>query len=126
MTNEQLEVKIAELEKRLDERCRGCRELSKAELKARDVALELQEKETDRRLTNLNHENERVSQWRTDCVPKVAYDIQHKALSDKVEITTNWMNGQIGRQTIVSVMLPLGVSFVVSLLFLLLNYFLSH
>jgi hypothetical protein len=107
-------LEIVALEKLLDERERGNK-----------VALKLQADETDRRLDSLNHENARIKELQSACVGSGVYEIEHNHLTDDIGILKSYMNNQQGRQVVWSVVLPLGVSFIISLVFVLINYFLN-
>jgi uncharacterized circularly permuted ATP-grasp superfamily protein len=124
VTNEEriaaLEAKLAGFEQRQEDRCRLCGLLTESEFKSRDRAMELQAQKNEDKFESLNHENERTSAWRSDCVPKILYDVQHKNLSDKIDVLTSWMNNQIGRQIII----PAIVSLIIGVITVLLAYFL--
>ena len=107
----EIKLRIEALERLLDER-------EKASVRA----LQLQAEEYHRRLDALNHENERILNVQNSCVPSDVYQVQHKVLSDQVCALQSFKDNQQGRQ----VFIPIVISFVISLTFLLLNYFLSR
>ena len=101
-------------------------EAVRAEIKLRfdahDKAEELYHKEIDRRLDNLNHANERLDTVQTRTVSAEVYSVQHKVVVDQINSLQTFKDNQQGRQIII----PFAISFLTSVIFIIINYFLNH
>jgi hypothetical protein len=86
-----------------------------------DRATKLQAKEYERRLDGLNGEAGRLSQMQSTYLPREVYEINHKELCNKVESLQNFRSNLEGRMIVIAFC----ISAIVSILFILLSYFLK-
>jgi len=111
MTNEELNLKIEAL---------------RDEIRLRSEAHEKEEAlyrvNIDKHLVNVNHANERIDNFQSKSVLNDVYTVQHKVVTDQIKDLQTFKDNQQGRQVII----PIAVSFIISGIFLLLNYFLSR
>ncbi len=85
-----------------------------------DDARILQAKEYERRLTALNHEADQLKSMQSTYLPRESYDIAHKELNKKVDILQSFKDNLTGRMVII----PVIISITISVIFVLINYFL--
>jgi len=72
-------------------------EILNERLKAMNKALELQRPEYERRLDDLNHENERIKTVQKDSIPREVFDRTVASMNDKYESRVNETNNRFDR-----------------------------
>ena len=86
--------------KLLKQQVKHLKSLIKGETEARDKALKLQRKETDRRLNNLNGEHENIKQNQAKSVLREIYASEQDGQNKKIEELLNWKSNTEGRQSV--------------------------
>lgn len=104
-------------------------EILHEQIRSMNKALKLQRPETDRRLNELNHENERIKEVQKDSIPREVFDRtinsmnlksdeRMKDVLDKIEILTAWKTKQEGRNQLIQ-----WVPWIIAIVAIIANYF---
>lgn len=96
-------------------------ELTRQQFEFIDKATRLQAVEYERRLESLNGEANRIREILASCVPRETYDIQHNETIKKIDDLNNFRSNWQGKNTIISIVIPI----IVTVILLLLNYTLT-
>ena len=79
-----------------------------------EKALELQNREVARRLDFLNGEAERLRQMQATYLPREVYEANCKEIRDDIESLNEYKNNALGRQAIITIIIPIIISLLVS------------
>jgi hypothetical protein len=85
------------------------------ELKLKDEQLVLQAKEYERRLLDLNHENDRIKEIQKQCVLREVHDRDIASVNEKTQINTDYINTIKGKGTGMNSLWVIGVAAVLIL-----------
>lgn len=96
----------------LENEIKAIREAIDLRFAATEKALELQAIEYDRRMTTLNHETSRMSNY----VPRETWETQHAAVTKDINNLQNFQANMAGRLTIIAAVISVAVSIGMGLL----------
>jgi hypothetical protein len=116
-----LEIKVAVLAEAHKKDIERIEEQTNLKFESQNKALLIETKEIARRLEILNGEAERLRSMQETYLPREVYETEHRELRKKVDGIEEYKNNALGRQAITTI----AVSAIISLGFLILNYFLT-
>jgi hypothetical protein len=117
-----LTTKIVALEVTEAKDIQHIKELSDLRNEGLSKALELQHTETERRLDNLNHEAAQLKDIQATYLPREVWENAIKDTHKDLTELKTYKDNSIGRNSVIAIV----ISIIVSLIFVIINYFLSH
>ncbi len=110
--NNNLYVRLKELEKRQDLEILHTRELIKVSKDSNDTALKLQAIEYERRLESLNNEAGRIAKMQNDFVLKGEYVLSLETLHKSIRLLEDYKNNLEGRVYVINIVFGIIVTLI--------------
>ena len=107
-------------ERHCHDRLEDTRKLFLIQIESMDKAVAQAKDEMDRRLEGMNQFRAQLERQTDTFMDKGYYDVQHKALTDKIELLMNWKNIQEGKSSWTNLLAVLAIA--VSVIFGILHF----
>lgn len=88
------------------------KEIMELRFNLNDKALELQAKETERRLENLNHEAEQLKSMQSTYMPREVYEAKHKELTAQINSISKLVYIGVGIAVVSEIVIGLVIRFI--------------